>query len=254
MCLYIHNLPFFMHKIFSLLLLSYPLAALFGCSEDSIDDLNGKDKEYNHVFTFSESEVQKWEAGFADYPVGEDEFYELQSGYATVPEEAGEKKPAFRISGNNHSDDLFMFIYRKLEGLSPNTPYDLLFKVEFASNAPRHSVGVGGSPGSSVYLKAGALSSEPELVQEDVGGTPYWATKFEKGNQSQGGRDMLVLGNIGTELDEFRYTFVERSHSTPLTVTTNSEGELWIIVGTDSGFEATTTLYYTTVKVRTSKK
>ena len=243
-----------MRKLFLLFLLSYPLVILVGCSEDSMEDLNGKDKEFNHVFNFSESEAQKWEAGFADYPVGEDEFYELESGYATVPEEAGEEKPAFMISGNNHSDDLFMFMYRKLDGLAPNTTYELLFKVEFASNAPRNSVGVGGSPGSSVYLKAGAVSSEPGLVQEEVGETTYWATNFDKGNQSQGGKDMLVLGNIGTELDEFRYTFVERTHSTPLTVTTNADGELWIIIGTDSGFEATTTLYYTTVKVKTTKK
>ncbi len=243
-----------MYKLLLFIIISCSAATLAGCSIDDIDAPEEKDLEFNYALHFSESEAQNWKAGFADYPAGEEEFYKLEWGFATVPPEAGEEKPSIRISGNNHSDDLFMFLYRKLDGLEPNTTYELRFKVELASNAPRNSVGVGGSPGSSVYLKAGALTTEPELIQDNTGEKPYLLTKFDKGNQSQGGKDMLVLGNIGTELEEFRYTFIERTHSTPLAVTTNEAGELWIMVGTDSGFEATTTLYYTAVKVQTIKK
>ena len=250
----VHKPAFTMRTLFLIFLLPLTTAGLFGCIEEPIEAIDEIDQEYNYVFTFSEPGVAAWKAGFADYPVGEDSFYELYAGYDTVPAEAGEEKPAFQISGNNHSDDLFMFLYRKLEGLEPSTSYDLKFKVEFASNAPRNSVGVGGSPGSSVYLKAGAIAQEPKIVQEEVGGTNFWTTSFDKGNQSQGGSDMIVLGNVGTDEEDFRYTLVERTHSTPFIVTTNENGELWVIVGTDSGFEATTTLYYTAVKVQTIKK
>jgi len=39
-----------------------------------------------------------------------------------------------------------------------------------------------------------------------------------------------------------------------LTVSADSSGELWLVVGTDSGFEATTTIYYNLIKVKLEKQ
>lgn len=225
------------------------LFLLGSCEDDSVEKIEDPEVK-SFQFVFTESEVQRWQGDFADYPVGEEENFELEYGYATVPEEAGEEKPAFMISGRNFSDDLFMFLYRKIDGLEPNTTYQLTFNIELASDAPESSVGIGGSPGSSVFLKAGALATEPELVQENVGDVPYWRTKFDKGNQGNSGEDMILLGHVGHDLEEFRYTFIERTNETPFSVTTNEEGELWLIVGTDSGFEGKTTLYYTWLEVQ----
>lgn len=224
-----------------------------GCVSDSLVEIDQPEEGFDYVFSFTEDEDKEWKAGFADYPVGEEEFYELDFGYATVPEEAGEKKSGFFMSGNNHSDDLFMYLYHKIDGLEPETAYQLSFFLEMASNAPRNSVGIGGSPGASVYLKAGALPHEPERIKEDVGEVEYWRTGFDKGNQSESGTDMKVLGNVGTDLSEFKYTYIKRSAENLITVTTNEKGELWLILGTDSGFEGTTTVFYTSLKVRAAK-
>ena len=90
---------------------------------------------------------------------------------------------------------------------------------------------------------------EPKRVIE---GNQY-SLNVDKGNQSQAGASTVVLGNIAVETQNYAYTLITRSNSTqnaaPFIVTTNSLGELWLIVGTDSGFEGKTTLYYTKVNV-----
>lgn len=202
-------------------------------------------KSQEKVYTF-ENGLEGWTAGFADYPVGSEDFYELTSGHEHLPASVNSQSHGFMISGNNHSDDLFMFIKKRVEGLKPSTKYKLTFAVEFASKYPESSFGVGGSPGSSVYLKAGATSIEPKPVAQDN----FYQLNIDKGQQAQRGEDMMVLGHIGIPGDEFSYKLISRDNATePFEVITDENGNLWLIVGTDSGFEATTTLYYNTIKV-----
>ena len=60
---------------------------------------------------------------YADYPYSEgvEEFYEFQHDYSKVPID-GAGNGIF-ISGNNHSDDLFMGYVKALEGFSPAKTY-----------------------------------------------------------------------------------------------------------------------------------
>lgn len=201
---------------------------------------------------FNEGQDQ-WVAGFTDYPAGEwdSAAFELKFEYTQLPSPLHNRR-GMMLSGNNHSEDLFMFVKRKVSGLSPETVYALNFDVELASNAPTGPIDAGGAPGENVYLKAGASSLEPKKVVD--GGT--CVLNIDKGNQSTGGEDLIVLGNIGVAPGVNDYTLIERSsaeynyhHNTPFMARTNSKGELWLIVGTDSGFEGTTTLYYTRINI-----
>lgn len=201
-------------------------------------------------FDFSES-LDGWEADFVDLPAGEDDsaFYELQYAYTALPQNLGGKK-SIMLSGNNHSDDLFMFIKRKITGLAPNTTYTLVFEVEMASNAPQGSVGAGGSPGGSVFLKAGASKIEPAKVVE----SDRFVLNVDKGNQSMPGVNAIVLGDIAIPSDASDYTLITRSNaassSSPVFMAqTNNEGDIWLLVGTDSGFEGITTIYYTRINI-----
>jgi hypothetical protein len=194
------------------------------------------------------TDQEGWVGDFADYPVGADDssFYELRFAYTNQPANLGPVQKAIMLSGNNHSDDLFMFIKKKIDGLQPNTDYNVVFEVELASNAEKNSVGVGGAPGESVYLKAGATIIEPKKI---IDGN-YYRLNIDKGNQSSGGDDMEVIGNIAVESAE--YNLITRSNSNqgaPFIVRSSTLGELWLIVGTDSGFEGITTLYYTKINV-----
>jgi hypothetical protein len=77
---------------------------------------------------------------------------------------------------------------------------------------------------------------------------------IDKGNQSTGGADMQVIGDFANGTSENIYVLKKLATSTPLMVEADAEGGIWIIVGTDSGFEATTTIYYDTIRIRVVRR
>ncbi|HMG93782.1 MAG TPA: hypothetical protein VK589_27175 [Chryseolinea sp.] len=219
------------------------LAVLFGCDPSS--DTNGI-MVFSYSFDFGASQ-DNWEVDFTDFPAGVDSSsYELKFAYTDRPSNLGNQK-SLMMSGNNQSDDLFMFMKRKITDLTPNTDYTLVFEVELASNAPKGLAGIGGAPGESVFLKAGAASTEPKRVIE---GNQY-ALNVNKGNQSDPGEMTTVLGDIAVSYDTQEYALINRNSAgnTPFIARSNSNGEIWLVIGTDSGFEGTTTVYYTRINV-----
>lgn len=187
------------------------------------------------------SGYDSWTGDFADYPVTDSIFYELEFIRTTLPAPLNTSKYALKITGNNHSDDLFMFIKRKITGLIPNTTYQLQVEVNFASNAPTNAIGVGGAPGEGVTLKAGASIVEPLKINS----SGFYLMNIDKSNQVNPGVDMDTIGHVGVSDTTTVFTLINRNNSTHLfTITTDANGEVWVCIGTDSGFEATTTLYY----------
>ncbi|HVK04758.1 MAG TPA: hypothetical protein VM490_14865 [Armatimonadaceae bacterium] len=202
------------------------------------------------TFTFDfDQGVQGWTHGFADYPVDDDANFEfLFDASVPIPDDAVPGKRGARIGGSNRSDDLFMFLKQKVSGLEADRTYRVRFDVRLASNAPSGGVGAGGGPGESVTVKAGAVRSEPKPVQQNMAGTPYWRMNVEKGDQSVGGRDVLVLGNIGVPTGGAYVRKDLTSGASAFTVTTDSTGSAWLLVGTDSGYEGRTVLYYSRIE------
>jgi len=216
------------------------VAILFACSKE---ETTTPQLSLNDQFNVS---AEGWTADFADYPVGEETFYELSHKKdAKLPAPLDTTKKAFRISGNNHSDDLFMFLTKKMTGLKANQSYKGTFEVEFATSAADSSVGVGGSPAGSVYMGIGLTSIEPKKVANTT--TKSYEMNIKKMQQATSGQDMKVIGNVGNGTSEFKYKIVKRTGE--FTGKSDANGNIWVIVGTDSGFEATTTLYYTGIKV-----
>jgi hypothetical protein len=216
------------------------LSGLFSCKNKNLD----QPPLVEFLWEFA-AETQGWIGGFADYPVGGEEFYELVFEHDTLPEPLDQNQFALKLSGNNHSDDLFMFAKKRVTGLEPNTVYYITFTIEFASDVPDGSIGAGGSPGESVYIKAGAASDEPHTV---IDNDNHYRMNIDKGNQSQGGEDMDVVGDFSNDTDQAVYTLKTVTNEKPFRATSDGNGSLWIIVGTDSGFEATTTIYYNKIK------
>ena len=188
-----------------------------------------------------------WVAGFADLPADhEPAYWGLESGLRAAPVQTLAAANALYIAGNNHSDDLFMYFKRHVTGLAPNSTYRVEFQSSFFSPYRQGSVGIGGSPADSVYLKAGATTIEPATVNV---GEDWLAMNIDKGNQSVAGADAVVLGTIGKPDDGTDdYVLLTRQSTENFSVTTDAEGGLWLFFGTDSGFEGITSLYYTGFK------
>src|SRR5688572_16762834 len=133
--------------------------------------------------------AEGWTHGFADYPVGEEAFHELEFAHRALPPALGGGRSGLYLSGNNHSDDLFMFVKAPVDGLESATAYDVRLQVRIASKAPKGAVGIGGAPGESVVFKAGATAVEPVPVAVD--GTQRM--NVDIGSQATGGADAVVL-------------------------------------------------------------
>lgn len=214
---------------------------------------NPADDEAPSVFSlsFDFSQVDNgWTGDFADYPQGDSVTYELVFRHDTLPPNLNSNGTlkALMLSGNNMSDDLFMFVKKKITGLKPNTVYNILFNIRLVSNAPTGAIGIGGAPGESVILKAGVILSEPVKILD---GDLYYRMNVDKGNQLAEGEDMMNLGHIGVAPNTTQYTAVFRNNNSgsPFRFTSGNTGEAWVIVGTDSGFEGRTTLYYTKIDI-----
>lgn len=188
-------------------------------------------------------------AGFADYPQNyEPSLYELTNSWQARPANLG-GAPALFISGKNHSDDLFMYWKKRLIGLPANTSVMLTMEIQLASMYAEGLLGIGGPPGEAVNVKAGAVPFEPQALVDQREGD--WRMNLNKGNQSIGGTNMSVIGNVAKPDDgNANYVLLLRhQHGQPFTVTTAGDGSLWLIFGTDSGFEGQTALYYSRLTV-----
>lgn len=196
-------------------------------------------------FDFTESD-HGWSHGFAEYPSGPDSaLFELKYAYTDQPSQSLLTKRSVMLSGNNVNRDLFMYLKRKIDGLKPNTDYTITFTIELASEFSSDFFSTSGS----VYLKAGTTSHEPKTV-EDAG---YFVMNIDKGSEANtSGQDMISLGAIVSTTEETGYTLLTRNNTmtnSRYVAKTNADGELWLIVGTDSSHEGTTTVFYNKINV-----
>lgn len=226
-------------KVLCRLLFTGCLVTTISCGLD--DQKPGLDI-FSNTFDFSKDQ-HGFQVGFSDYSAKPEDTVRYALKYAYTLDPRGDK--AILISGNNYSQDLFMFLKKKLTGLQPGTSYTITFNVEFASNAR-----IGSSiMGESVYMKVGATAIEPKsTVNNDK-----YVMNIDKGDQSQSGADMIAIGNVAAPSDSDEYAKIQRTNASsidqPLQVRTNEDGELWLIVGTDSAFDGVTTLFYTSISV-----
>lgn len=203
-------------------------------------------------FDFSQG-TQGWVAGFADLPADPNDSYELDSGLRPLPPELGTPGTGFLLQSHNRSDDVFMYLKHRLgaaDGVVPNQDYEITFTIKFASNAPSNAFGAGGAPGESVILKAGAGPVEPQPVDNNG----FVRLNVDIGDQTTGGPGASVVGNIanGKDLSEpgpVPYVSLTKQHTHTFVARSDSQGNLWLLVGTDSGYEGVTALYYQQIAV-----
>ena len=186
-----------------------------------------------------------WQASYADYTPGMEATIAFASGHEPLPAPLDANSGVF-LTSDNSSDDVFMYLWRPVTGLEPNRRYRVEVTVAFATNAPPGCVGIGGAPGESVYLKAGAAPREPANVVSGGLVVP----NFDKGNQAQGGTEAVVVGDFAQLVPggdcvapSYQFKTLTTNGAGP-TVTSDATGRLWLVVGTDSGYEGNTRIYW----------
>ncbi len=192
---------------------------------------------------------------FADLPEEPGDLYELDARWERLPPPL-QSRAGIRLSGHNRSDDLAMLVKAPVTGLEPNALYRVELDLELASNVPTGCAGIGGSPGDAVYLKLGASTLEPLALPQDEGSQSVLRLNIDFGLQSQSGADALVVGTLATADDceagpEVDWTLRDYStRGTPFRARADEQGRLWLVAGSDSGFEGLTTYYLTALRAR----
>lgn len=191
-----------------------------------------------------------WEPAYSDYTLGQEATIGFAFGHERLPAPLADRTGIY-LSSDNRSDDVFMYLTRQVDGLAPNTRYRVDLQIEIATNAPPNCVGAGGSPGESVAIKAGAAAVRPEKI---VTTGNFVTVNFDKGNQSQGGANAVVIGNFaqstpgGSCLNGSYQRKTLSSGTSGPAVRSDASGRLWLVAGTDSGFEGFTKIYYLEIR------
>lgn len=203
-------------------------------------------------FSFAEG-AEGWTGDFADLPVDRTEKsdFRLEKGWGSIPTADKQSVNGFLLQGMNRSDDLFMFVKRPIgsvEGLQPQTSYQVDLSFDLGTDTSRGLMGIGGAPGEAVTVKAGVLNREPIPIRKEEA-VPYYRMNIDTGSQTKGGADMQALGNLVKPQAE-----IEGYQLKPFTAnfkaTTDENGQLWLILGTDSGYEGLTRIYFTHIQAK----
>lgn len=202
-------------------------------------------------YYFDIEEDKKFDDLVADVPTDymDKNFYEYNFEITDSPVE--NMGSAIRIDGSNHSDDMFMGFYKKVEGLKPHETYIFKLSFDVGTNIPKGMTGIGGSPGSSVYVKAGIVPVIPLVEVDD--NNYYRLSNIDKNNQSESGADLKVVSNMEKESNEFSEEYEYKTIVKYFVAETNETGGTHIVIGTDSGFEGMTTIYYGNLKLSVRK-
>ena len=219
------------------------LATLAACGGGNGDSGATGPKQLSVVFDFDKG-VEGWSGGSSDFTPGTEPANVVFEQRALSAPLSGK---GYFIGGTNRSDDLFLFVKRQFPGLEKNGVYNLSYTLKFASNVPSGCMGVGGSPGESVWVYAGATATEPKAVtvNNEV------RMNIDKGNQAGAGKDAQILGTLGNGQPCGSTTYVSKTlkSAAPQKVTADANGAVWVMLGIDSGFEARSELTLQSVTI-----
>lgn len=259
-------------KKVALLISGVFLFALYSCNndEDTINEPIG-DEGVELTYDF-ESGDEGWNAALVDFPVDEEDLYEFEVEQTTSP--VDDEEGALKLSASNPNDKLFMYASKQIAGLEPLTQYKVSYTIDVASSVVIDTTGTGidttGVPADTtgvdadttgvdgdttgivaaisdtVVIKAGAVSEEP--VTETNTNNFLELIGIDIGEPGVDGIDLVVIGSFSADTTDVGFTGQTLSNDMPITVTTNEDGDLWLLVGTET-FGRETEVYFNSINV-----
>jgi hypothetical protein len=186
--------------------------------------------------------IDGWTPGVADY-FDADEPSETGYGWSKLPPGTGLTGMGYYLTTHNNSDNVMTYVKHQYGGFVAGAKYNLTFSLTYATDASADCFGVGGSRGSSIYMVVAASGDEPKTVKQANG---EYRMNLDRGNNAESGTQGKVLGVQGVEglsCEGGAWTQATRKSDEAIAVTADKEGKLWVVLGTDSGFESTNALF-----------
>ena len=239
-----------MKQTFFKITLLLSLIFLQACLND--DDLNDNGTDPSFIFSYNfEGGQGEWIDGFTEYPLSKEDSLMISSEFTVVPSTITVADSLLRLSVIDTEGELFSFLKIQIEDLTPSTVFDVELEIELAAEN-LDAAGTTYTDDMKVHVKAGVFENEPLIVDGDsidFGYTTY-VLDIDKGNGTDAGDDMVFLGT---------FDMPEPRASTPITrgnnsgkllrASTDADGNMWLLIGTDSETKMHQAFYYSRVTV-----
>lgn len=241
-----------MYRKLLMVMVLLSLLTLSGCGSKSDNKTNDKDTNNNpSALSFDydfEQNMHGWTSGFS----GISEHY-LSKGYDmnfthgdyTYMDTTNK---GIYLAGNNLESNLFMYTMKKFgqsDGLSPLTKYAINLRFDAISTMPTH---IDDAPENQIYVKAGIVNVLPEPDLTADGNNNFYRVNLDKGDPATDGKDLSTLGSmaIGSGNDQI---YGQKAFEKTFYVQTNNLGELWVVIGTDTSRDGSSSIYIDNVHV-----
>lgn len=165
-----------------------------------------------------------WVGAYIGYPAKAEQTYELNVSWAKAPSlENNNESFGLIFSGKNYSGQVFLYAYKHITGLRPNSSYRIIANTSILTNYyPEDD--------RKMYMKIGALNKAPATYELRM-----VESNFNKGDFGRDGKNMMILGAIGTKENRGEYeNILLYNYQNPFIANTNKNGELWIIIGIEA--------------------
>lgn len=218
------------------------------------DDGDGppEDADVAASFNFANN-PQGWKANVTDFIIDLEDDVELETGafqvptgddyYETDEHNADPDNRAFRIRGNNVSDDIFFYMKRKLGpefGVEPETEYKVHYRVTWLTHQCRRE-----DDDELAHLKMGASKWEPQRRENDDG--THYTLNVDYGEEiHSSGVNASDSGDtrhdVECNVSQSRAVPYERSHTHTQVVESApdsedleaADGSIWLLLGIHS--------------------
>lgn len=272
------NLKKMSMKRLSVIITAALFMSFYACKDDETDKINDPSNGEPIDITYDfDSGTEGWDAGIAGYPVDDESLYEFEARQEDAPFD--DTEGVLVLSASNPDNNLFMYLSRQISGLEPNTTYEADLTVNFTSDVLTDTTGVPGDttgvPGDTTGVagdsantgtgaSAGIAETSDTLILK-AGVVPVEVTTepdeqdflqlvgIDIGDSGSDGADLIVIGTYPGNGADTGYQIHTASPGSPFTVTTNEDGDFWLIVAAES-FGTQTTLYISSIEVRISEE
>lgn len=208
------------------------LLVLGGCNQD----MGESGAELSSAFDF-EGGSQGWEGGTSDFPA---DFLNSGADFSfsasKVPNSIISESSGLKINADNPHGDLFYFFKRKVDGLNPLTTYQLDFEFLMYTQVVTE---LSALSSKEIYLKIGAVNHVPMLESiTSSDSIEYMVLNVDKGDSnSDSGEDLVNIGSIREFTGNIPEVISGNTFGHQIQVAANDNGEIWLVVGVDSGLK-----------------
>lgn len=213
---------------------------IFACKNDIISSSIINES----AFTESQS---GWQLNVVDYDTltGRDSL-KLNSQIASFPSPLPTSGKALMVRSNNYGPSLFTFLTKKITGLQPGQTYAFHLEADLITRYPKNDSAIFVvSPESTLFLKAAVTNNQPQVK---LNGAKV-GLNLDKGTFGQPGNDFMLISESSFPTDTV-YTIKQfKNTDDSFILTPDSEGNVWVCIGTETAFKGQTQVYYDQIKI-----